>query len=130
MIIEFVESPYLGLRAIFPIDTNISHKFLLFYNNKNSPMLRIQCGVPQDSILSPLLFLIYINYLNNSPSILSSIMFADDTSILFSHKDINELIRTFNSEMVYISSWLKCGKLSFNISKTNVMQFETVHSSA
>ena len=90
-------------------------------------MLDIQCGVPQGSILGPLLFLIYVNDIINSSSILSFIMFADDTNILFSHKNLPELIATLNSELSNISSWFKCNKLSLNINKTNYMHFQTAH---
>ena len=61
-------------------------------------MLDIKCGIPQGSILGPLLFFIYVNYIINSSSILSFIMFADDTNILFSHKILPESIATLNSE--------------------------------
>ena len=54
-------------------------------------------------------------------------MFADDTNILFSHKNLPELIATLNSELSNISSWFKCNKLSLNISKTNYMHFQTAH---
>ena len=84
----------------------------VFINNKSSSMLDIQCGVPQGSILGPLLFLIYVNDIINSSSILYFIMFADDTNVLFSHKNLPELVATLNSELSNISSWFKCNNLS------------------
>ena len=105
-----------------------NRKQYVFVNNENSSMLNIRCGVPQGSILGPLLFLIYVNDITNTSPTLSFFMFADDTSILFSHKDISELTKILNSELINISSWFKCNKLSLNISKTNFMQFQTVHS--
>ena len=87
----------------------------VFINNKSSSMLDIQCGVPQGSILELLLFLIYVNDIINLSSILSFIMFADDTNVLFSHKKLPDLIATLNSELSNILSWFKCNKLSLNI---------------
>ena len=89
-----------------------------------------QCGVPQGSILGPLLFLIYVNDIINSSSILNFTMFADDTTIIASHKNMTDLIDILNLELINISSWFKCNKLSLNISKTNCMHFQTSHSNA
>ena len=94
----------------------------------NSSMSNIKCGVPQGSILGPLLFLIYVNDIINSSSILKFVMFADDTTILASHKDMNQLIYILNSELMKISCWFKCNKLSLNINKTNFMHFQSSHS--
>ena len=50
-------------------------------------MNKVSCGVPQSSILGPLLFLLYINDLSNVSKSLTLILFADDTNLFFSHKD-------------------------------------------
>ena len=58
------------------------------YKSVNSDTLVVSCGVPQGSILGPLLFLIYVNDISQSSSLLSFLLFTDDTNLFFGHKDI------------------------------------------
>ena len=89
---------------------------------------KIVCGVPQSSILGPLLFLLYTNDLPLSSSNSHSIICADDTNVLFSHRDPSQLEKVINHELKTISNWFKFNKLSLNIDKTNFMIFKIRHS--
>jgi hypothetical protein len=93
------------------------------YNNYKSSLQTITCGVPQGSILGPILFLLYINDIHNSTTLLKIILFADDTTLTFKHKNINELMRIVNVELGKIADWMKSNKLSINISKTFYVLF-------
>ena len=94
------------------------------YNGVSSDLLTIKCGVPQGSILGPLLFLLYINDISQTSSLLSYIIFADDTNIFYSHKNLDTLAHTLNLELLKISTWFKCNKLSLNVNKTNFIHFK------
>ena len=93
------------------------------YNGVSSTKRDIVCGVPQGSILGPLLFLIYINDLAHASVKIFSILFADDSNLFLSGKDPNQLIRTMNEELIHIVKWLQVNKLSINLKKTHFMIF-------
>ena len=69
------------------------------------------------SILGPLLLLIYINDLQLASDMSDPIMFADDTNLFFSHRDINALFLKVNNELHKINQWFISNKLSLNIKK-------------
>ena len=86
-------------------------------NNTLSNPVKITCGIPQRSILGPLLFPLYINDLPLCSNITYFLLFADDTNILFSHPDPTVLEILINIELKHISNWFKLNKLSLNIKK-------------
>ena len=97
------------------------------HNNCKSSLRDIVCGVPQGSILGPLLFILYVNDITFTSNVLDFILFADDTTILYSHKDIDSQVNVVNEELREVSNWFKVNKLSVNASKTNYMILGTPH---
>jgi len=95
------------------LDDHISNKLL------------INCGVPQGSILGPLLFLIYINDITKVSDLFNIFMFADDTNLFASDSCLTNLTDKVNTELVKISTWFKVNKLSLNIKKTKFILFQS-----
>ena len=96
-------------------------------NECKSPVITLTHGVPQGSILGPVLFLIYINDISNSTS-LNLLSFADDTTIYHSVCDIDNLTLTLNHELKNIYNWLCANKLCLNVKKTQYCIFSPKNS--
>ena len=104
-----------------------NRKQYVYINSIKSNNQNILCGVPQGSILGPLLFILYVNDITKTSDILNFLLFADDTTILYSHSDIVSKIPLINTELLEVSNWFKANKLSVNASKTNYMLMGTSH---
>lgn len=92
-----------------------------YVNSKLSSQQTINCGVPQGSILGPLLFLIYINDLPHCLQHSNARMYADDTNITTSGKSLTEISYYVNKDLSNIRTWLLANKLSLNVAKTEHM---------
>ena len=104
-----------------------NRKQYVYYNSCDSELKDIICGVPQGSILGPLLFILYVNDIINTSNVLDFILFADDTTILYSNKDIRSKFGLINNELKEVSNWFRANKLSVNATKTNYMVLGTPH---
>ena len=94
----------------------------IFEKSASSP-LPISHGVPQGSILGPILFLIFINDISNVFSKFKVVLFADDSSFYIIGKDLNVLVTQANSELDKFYEWTVCNRLSVHLDKTKYLVF-------
>ena len=100
----------------------LNHRqFFIDFNGSFSSCRKLNVGVPQGSVLGPFLFLLYINDVVKTSSILKFILYADDTAILYSHSNFNELLNVFNRELKVFDTWTRANKIVLNLEKTKFM---------
>ena len=93
--------------------------------DKSSCKLPITHGVPQGSVLGPLLFLLYINDLHKAVQHSSVHHFADDTNLLYTSKSLKKMNKHINHDIKHLCQWLRSNKISLNASKTEIIIFKT-----
>jgi len=98
-----------------------SRKQYVGLGNSKSMVSEIVKGVPQGSVLGPILFLIYINDMRSCTKKLSLVHYADDTTVFLSGYDVQQLVSDVNLELDKLHEWLKCNRLSLNVDKTSFM---------
>ena len=80
-----------------------NRKQFILYDDFKTEVKIVKCGIPQDSVLGPLLFLIFVNSLSNSTEVLDPVLFADDTNLFCSDNNIRTLFETANQELSQIN---------------------------
>ena len=93
-------------------------------NGHDSNLASVLYGLPQGSVLGPLLFLIYINDLNQAIKFCKVHHFADDTNLVHSSKSITNLNKYVNLDMKNLTVWLNANKISLNVQKTEMVIFK------
>ena len=101
----------------------LNRKQFILYDDFKIEVKIVKCGVPQASILGPLVFLIFVNDLSNSTKVLDPVLFADDANLFFSDSNIRTLFEIANQELSQINDWFFANKLSLNLEKTKYMLF-------
>ena len=102
-------------------------KQFVTFKGTDSELLNVSCGVPQGSVLGPLLFIIYTNDLPNALTFSKCILFADDTTLFYSSKNLHTLYNNIALDLNDLSELFKANKLSLNVSKTNYITMQNTN---
>ena len=94
-----------------------SNSIFLIEISFDSGLPAINCGIPQGSGLGPLLFLFYINDLNQTIKFCKVHHFADDTNLLCMSNSIKKLNKLVNADLKHLVHWLNANKISLNVKR-------------
>ena len=94
-------------------------------NGFHSGLTSINCGIPQGSVLGPLLFLLYINDFNQAIKFCKVHHFADDTNLLCLSNSIKKLNKLVNTDLKHLVNWLNPNKISLNVKKAEMVIFKS-----
>ena len=94
-------------------------------NGFDSGVAAINCGVPQGSVIGPLLFLLYINDLNQTIKFCKAHHFGDGTNLLCMSNYIKKLNRLVNADLKHLVHWLNANKISLIVKKTEMVIFKS-----
>ena len=111
-----------GIRGVsndwFKSNSNLSnHNQYVSINGYESGLAAINCGVPQGAVLGPILFLLYINDLNQAIKFCKVHHFADDTNLLCLSNSIKKLNKLVNADLKHLLHWLNANNISLNVKK-------------
>ena len=93
-------------------------RFRVNIKSKYSSTAKIECGVPQGSILRPLLFLLYVNDMNQAVDC-DLFLYADDSCLVYQHKDVSKIEQNLNKNFSNICDWFVDNKLSIHFGEDN-----------
>jgi len=96
----------------------LSHRFLqVSHNNSHSQIVPVLAGVPQGSILGPILYLVYTHDIPSHPDT-HILTFADDTAVLSSHHDSTTASENLQNHLTHVENWMRLWKLTVNVDKS------------